>query len=282
VGAIVSDLLKKGNIGYSDRVKNRKIVGTITTIRKGMGFVADPTDEENDIVIESDKLNFALNGDEVEVLVLNEKEHQGQVVKVITRARESFVGTVEVREGKTGIIPDDKKMYVDVMLLGNEATKVDVGDKVQFKLGTWKDAQKNPEGIVLRVIGKKGNNNVEMESIVLERGFEVGFPAEVEKEADVIEKNKVKDIESEIPKRRDFRQTLTVTIDPFDAKDFDDAISFKDMGNGTYEVGVHIADVSHYVKEGTALDREAFKRGCSIYLVDRTIPMLPEPVDIER
>jgi VacB/RNase II family 3'-5' exoribonuclease len=241
-----------------------------------MGFVADPTDEENDIVIESDKLNFALNGDEVEVLVLNEKEHQGQVVKVITRARESFVGTVEVREGKTGIIPDDKKMYVDVMLLGNEATKVDVGDKVQFKLGTWKDAQKNPEGIVLRVIGKKGNNNVEMESIVLERGFEVGFPAEVEKEADVIEKNKVKDIESEIPKRRDFRQTLTVTIDPFDAKDFDDAISFKDMGNGTYEVGVHIADVSHYVKEGTALDREAFKRGCSIYLVDRTIPMLPE------
>ncbi len=261
-------------------MKNRKIEGTITTIRKGMGFVADPNDEENDIVIESDKLNFALNGDTVEVLVDDTKKNQpggnGEVTKIIARARETFVGTVEVRDGKTGIIPDDKKMYVDVMLTGSEATKVTAGDKVQFRLGSWTDPKKNPEGVVIKVIGKKGNNNAEMESIVLERGFEVGFPDPVEKEADEIEKNKVKDIENEILKRRDFRQTLTVTIDPFDAKDFDDAISFKDMGNGTYEIGVHIADVSHYVKEGTALDKEALKRGCSIYLVDRTIPMLPE------
>lgn len=241
-----------------------------------MGFVADPQDEENDIVIESDKLNFALNGDEVEVLVTDGHEKTGEVIRVISRARENFVGTVEVREGKTGIIPDDKKMYVDVMLPPEEASKVSAGDKVQFKLGEWKDAKKNPEGIILRVIGKKGNNNAEMESIVLEKGFDTLFPDEVEKEADEIEKNKIKDIESEIPKRRDFRETLTITIDPFDAKDFDDAISFKELGDGKYEIGVHIADVSHYVKEGTALDKEALKRGCSIYLVDRTIPMLPE------
>jgi len=273
---MVPDLLKKGNIEYSYQVKNRHIIGKITTIRKGMGFVGDPTDEENDIVIDGDKLNFALNGDEVDVVVVDEKEKKGEVSHVISRSRESFVGTVEVRDGKYGVIPDDRKMYVDVMLLGDEAGKVGTGDKVQFKISKWTDANKNPEGSIIKVIGKKGNNDVEMESIVLEKGFETSFPAEVEKEADKIEEDKENDIKNEIPKRKDFRKTLTVTIDPFDAKDFDDAISFKDLGNQTYEIGVHIADVSHYVVEGTALDREALKRGTSIYLVDRTIPMLPE------
>lgn len=241
-----------------------------------MGFVADPTDEKNDIVIESDKLNFALNGDEVEVVVIDEKEKLGKIERVITRAREAFVGTVEERNGKKGIIPDDRKMYTDAMLSSEEASKVEAGDKVQFKIGEWTDPNQNPLGIVLRVIGKKGNNNAEMEAIVLEKGFDTRFPALVEKEAEEIEKNKIKDIEDDIPNRKDFRKTLTITIDPFDAKDFDDAISFKDLGKGRYEIGVHIADVSHYVKEGSALDKEAFKRGCSIYLVDRTIPMLPE------
>ncbi len=267
---------------YSIRMKN--IIGTISTIRKGMGFVTDPNDEENDIVIESDDLNFALNGDAVEVKIQKGKKSQndkfgnkfGEVVAVLTRARETFVGTVESREGKVGVIPDDKKMYVDFMLTGAEAKKVSDGDKVLVKLGDWKDPKGNPEGIILRVIGKKGNNNAEMESIVLEKGFDTRFPPGVEEEADEIEKNEKIISKEEIAKRRDIRGTLTVTIDPFDAKDFDDAISIKELPNGRYEIGVHIADVSHYVREGSALDKEAKKRGCSIYLVDRTIPMLPE------
>ncbi len=261
-------------------MKERKVTGTITTIRKGIGFVADPADEENDIVIESDKLNFALNGDTVEVIVLSEKkaEKMGEVIKVMERARKTFVGTVEEREGKFGAIPDDKKMYVDFML--PNPVGVSVGDKVLLELGAWTDSQKNPEGKILRVIGKKGNNDAEMESIVLEKGFETSFPAAIEEEAKEIERTGKKITAEEIAKRRDMRGTLTVTIDPFDAKDFDDAISFKDLGiisgEQHYEIGVHIADVSHYVREETALDREAAKRGCSIYLVDRTIPMLPE------
>ncbi len=262
-------------------MKDRKITGSIKTIRKGIGFVDDPQDEETSIVIESDKLNFALNGDIVEVLILAGKKSKengpmGEVLSIIERARTKFVGTVEERDGKFGVIPDDKKMYVDFMLTASEAKKVSAGDKVQVELGSWTDANKNPEAKILRIIGKKGNNNAEMESIVLEKGFETSFPADVEKEAEGVEENEKKITSEEIAKRRDMRGTLTFTIDPFDAKDFDDAISYKELGQGKYEIGVHIADVSHYVREGTALDKEAKKRGCSIYLVDRTIPMLPE------
>lgn len=254
-----------------------KITGKITTIRKGMGFVEDPKDTENDIVIEPDQLNFAMNGDTVEVEILTKKpEKIGKVVKILERARTSFVGTVEERDGKKGVVLDDKKAYVDLLLSGAEAAKVKAGDKVQVKIAEWTDPMKNPTGEIIRIIGQKGDNNVEMESIVLEKGFEYHYPLEVEKEAKEIEKNKQKILDEEIPKRRDMRQTLTFTIDPVDAKDFDDAISYKDMGDGTFEIGVHIADVSHYVQEGTALDKEALKRGTSIYLVDRTIPMLPE------
>jgi len=254
-----------------------KITGKITTIRKGMGFMADPNDEENDVVIQTDKLNFALHGDTVEVEILAKSpEKIGQVTKILERARKIFVGTVEEREGKKGVIPDDKRSYIDFMLPPAEAAKVKAGDKVQVELGAWTDPLKNPEGKIVRVIGKKGDNNTEMESIVLEKGFEYDYPAAVEKEAEEIGRNKQKILEEEIPNRRDIRGTLTFTIDPFDAKDFDDAISFKPLENNTYEIGVHIADVSHYVREGTALDDEAQKRGCSIYLVDRTIPMLPE------
>lgn len=261
-----------------DNMKDRKVTGTITTIRKAIGFVKDPLDEENDIVVESDRLNFALNGDTVEVALLLDKQGEkfGEVTKIIERARKTFVGTVEVRDSKVGVIPDDKKMYVDIMLPSAEASKVSAGDKVQVELGAWIDPLRNPEGKVLRVIGKKGNNNAEMESIVLEKGFDTRFPRKVEEEAEEIERTEKIISAEEIAKRRDMRHTLTVTIDPFDAKDFDDAISFKELGNGKYEIGVHIADVSHYVREGTALDDEAVKRGCSIYLVDRTIPMLPE------
>ncbi|MEK7184911.1 MAG: VacB/RNase II family 3'-5' exoribonuclease, partial [Patescibacteria group bacterium] len=184
------------------------------------------------------------------------------------------------KDGVLTAYPDDKKAYASIRLGQEDIKKVSIGDKVYVKMKEWTDPKVNPEGVILRILGKKGNNNVEMESIVLEKGFEIDFPMQVEKEADEIEKNKFEDIKAEIPKRQDFRDTLTFTIDPFDAKDFDDAISFKNLGKidgeERYEIGVHIADVSHYVVENTELDKEALKRGCSIYLVDRTIPMLPE------
>jgi ribonuclease R len=254
-----------------------KITGKISTIRKGMGFVEDPSDPENDIVIESEHLNCALNGDTVEAEILKKKpEKLGKVLKVVLRARTQFVGTVEERDGKMGVVPDDRKCYVDFLLSPTESKKVRAGDKVLVRLGAWTDPMKNPMGEIIQIIGQKGNNDVEMESIVLEKGFEYNYPKAVEEEAHEIEKNKQKILDAEVPKRRDIRKTLTFTIDPVDAKDFDDAISFVDKGDGTYEIGVHIADVSHYVTEGSALDAEALKRGTSIYLVDRTIPMLPE------
>ena len=250
------------------------LVGTITTNRKGMGFMKNPDDIENDFVIEEGNLNGALNKDTVEITFL--KDLFAKVTKVVTRGRETYVCTIEQGKDSLIAIPEDKKAYVPFLLSAEDMTKVAIGDKVYVKLGEWSDLKKYPPAALVKVIGKKGNNNAEMESIVLEKGFEIGFPDAVEAEAGKIEQDKQHDMENEIKVRKDFRATLTCTIDPFDAKDFDDAISFKDLGNETYEIGVHIADVSHYVIPGTALDTEALKRGCSIYLVDRTIPMLPE------
>ena len=288
----------------------RIVTGTIVTTRKGMGFVKDPTNTDpniSDIFIDVGFLNTALNGDTVEVLVhagqkrnnIGEKETTGEVSRVITRARTNFVGSVDVEQGMYFIIPDDKKMYTDIALSPTEMDRlkeiklaINKDDKVYVHIDEWTDPKRNPHGHVLRVLGQKGINDVEMESIVLEKGFETGFPRGVEEEAETIEKHEKKTSPEEIARRRDIRETWTVTIDPYDAKDFDDAISFKllsDEEAGTYrashpeashgslyEIGVHIADVSHYVREGSALDKEAVKRGCSIYLVDRTIPMLPE------
>ena len=255
------------------------LITTISTNRKGVGYIKNPKNKDKDIVIESKDLNFATNGDTVEVRLHPQKKGQDQtaeVVRVMERAKDYFICTMENQSGRLTAIPDDKKAYFTITLSSKNTENLKAGDKIQVRMTGWDGAKENPGGEIVKVIGQKGNNNAEMESIVLEKGFEIDFPVAVEKEAEEIDRNKVQDIASEIPKRTDFRNTLTFTIDPFDAKDFDDAISFKDLENGTYEIGVHIADVSHYVKEGTALDKEALKRGCSIYLVDRTIPMLPE------
>jgi ribonuclease R len=260
-------------------MKNKIIEGIITTNRKAIGFVRLPLDPDKSIFIGEEYLNTALNGDMVEVKIhpkLSPQGPTGEVVRIIKRARDSFVCIIDGTNGDMVALPDDKKAYRHIILSKDDLKKVTAGDKVFVRIKEWTDPKKNPEGHIIRILGKKGNNNVEMESIVLEKGFEIGFPSQVEKEAQEIENNKESDIRAEIPKRVDFRKTLTFTIDPFDAKDFDDAISFKDLGDNKYEIGVHIADVSHYVKEGSALDEEALKRGCSIYLVDRTIPMLPE------
>lgn len=287
---------------------NPTLIGTISTTQKGAGYIDRPEDPQAEsIYIEPGFLKTALHNDTVEVKVSRKDirgvvQDVGEVVRVISRAKQLFVGALVAAPANVAanrgaayiVIPDDKKLYVPLALSREDVVshKASVGDKVQVKIdyATWTDQAMNPNASIVRVLGKKGENDVEMESIVLEKGFEIGFPPAVDREAEEVAgdgpKSLAKVTPEELALRRDIRQTLTFTIDPFDAKDFDDAISFKKLTPeeaaaqgapaGSYEIGVHIADVSHYVREGTALDAEALKRGCSVYLVDRTIPMLPE------
>ena len=255
------------------------LVGAISINTKGVGFFdIDLPDgkaggRENSIEIQPQNINRAFHGDTVEISLTGEKiknREQGKVEKIIKRAKTEFVGVVEKNDGKTYIIPDDKRLYVDIFLSPTE--KVEAGMKVLVKITDWD----NLRGEIIKIIGKKGENNTEMESIVLEKGFRIEFPESVEHEAEKIKREYKNHFEEEAKNRRDMRGVTTMTIDPVDAKDFDDAISFVDLGENKYEIGVHIADVSHFVTPGTELDRESEKRGLSVYLVDRTIPMLPE------
>ncbi len=258
------------------------VQGTIAINSKGVGFVSlakvgEKRDRDEDIMVQTESLNTALHGDTVEVEILKEKifnRSQGKVTKIVNRAKTVFVGTADVSDPKAvWVVTDDKKMYTDIFLSPG-LPKIFQGDKVQVEIVEWV-AGKSPVGKLVKIIGKAGEHNTEMESIILEKGFDSGFPGEVAAEADKFEKNAFPLKDSDMENREDFRETLTFTIDPKDAKDFDDALSFKKLENGHYEIGVHIADVSHYVRPGTHLDDEARKRGCSVYLVDRTIPMLP-------
>jgi ribonuclease R len=254
---------------------SQKIKGVISITASGCGYLKTDNQEEEDIKINASLLNTALHNDEVEVVLLPKKEKErqhGEVVSVLKRAKERFVGRIDRKNGKSFgfLIPDDSRMYVDIFI-PNIDKSINKNKKVLVEIEKWEDSKKNPEGKIVKVIGDKGVNDVELESIVLEKGLEIDFPSQVEKEAKNIEKKGFD------PKnRRDFRSDPVFTIDPEDAKDFDDALSVKDIGGGLYEVGVHIADVSYYVKEGSKIDKEARKRAFSIYLVDRTIPMLPE------
>ena len=264
------------------------LTGKIIATSRGVGYFRRPDDKEGDLEIAPEKMNIALHGDEVAVRALGTKspwgKSQAEVVSIISRRKEQFVGTTVKAPGKDFffIHPDDKRMYRDFFVHQSKAGGAKDGDKVLVKIISWKDPLKSPEAEVLRVIGRRGEHNTEMLSIVLESGFEPDFPKEVEIEAEKIKSEYKK---NELPQtladpekfnRRDYRNVLTFTIDPADAKDFDDALSFKKNPDGTFEIGIHIADVSHFVIEATLLDREALKRGTSIYLVDRTIPMLPE------
>ena len=261
--------------------KNTLITGRISTTTKGAGYIDDADPKKESVYIEPGLLNTALNSDRVEAMVRETRvkgkiEKTGTVTRVLERAKDTFVGTVKFeKDGRCIVDPDDNKMYVSILIQPQYSKGLESDQKVFVKLLKWGDPEIMPTGEVVKILGVKGDNNVEMESIVLEKGFEVGFPTHVEREALEIGVHKAISSE-EIAKRRDFRGTPTFTIDPYDAKDFDDAISIKKLPGGLFEIGIHIADVSHYVREGTALDKEAVKRGCSVYLVDRTIPMLPE------
>lgn len=266
----------------------QKITGTISINSKAVGYVSNEKFKE-DIEIPTTFLKTALNKDEVEVAILPKKALRrtfgkksrifGEVVNILKRAKTNFVGVIQKNDlGISYLVPDDRKMYADILIPKIAGEEIPENKKVLVKIVKWESQEKSPEGKIIKILGEKGDNGVEMESIILERGFEVGFPEEVLKDAEITkEKNAGEEnFKAGISKRRDCRGDLTFTIDPQDAKDFDDAISIKKLSENEFEIGVHIADVSHYVKENTALDREARKRGFSVYLVDRTIPMLPE------
>lgn len=263
--------MKKQPSSPAQKGEKKSVSGILQLTRRGMGYL--PWPQHQDIEIENVNLSGGLNGDTVEVALTGLLPRpKGKVVRVVSRAKEEFVATLKTNAGKLVGVPDDFKMYRPIQLSGTE--KYIEGEKVLIKLISF-DGKNDPKGIIIEHLGHAGEHKVEMNAIVLEHGFRTDFPSDTEAEAGEIEKNHTHTIEEESKKRSDFRDTLTFTIDPVDAKDFDDAISFVDFGNDEYEVGIHIADVTHFVRPGMALEHEAQKRGTSVYLVDSTIPMLP-------
>lgn len=263
------------------KLKEQKnfIIGKVDMTADGSAFIVPDDEFEKDIFVAPRKLRNALNGDIVKVHVFAKKtsgrKKEGEVVEIITRAKTDFIGVAKVSERFAFIIPDDRKMLHDIFVPLSDLNGAKNGQKVQVGITDWPEGAKNPIGKILNVLGTQGENDTEMNAILAQYGFPLSFPAEVEKEANAIPET-VSEAEINEPGRKDFRNTVTFTIDPADAKDFDDAISFKKLDNGNYEIGVHIADVSHYVIPKSALDKEAYERATSVYLVDRVIPMLPE------
>jgi len=252
------------------------IEGRIQLTQRGVGFINTDVPGEQDILIENDHLNSALDGDLVKVHLFARQSggrNTGEVIEVIERNRTRFAGVLQLNPTYAFLVPDDKKMYTDIFIPINKIGKAKNGEKVIAEITEWDPSQKNPVGQVLETLGKPGEHNTEIHAILTEYGFEIKFPKDVEAEADRIP---LEIPTAEIKTRRDMRDTLTFTIDPDDAKDFDDAISVKKLKDGLWEIGVHIADVSHYIPEGGKLDKEALNRATSVYLVDRTVPMLPE------
>jgi ribonuclease R len=257
------------------------ISGVLSVNTRGTGYLRMVDKTLSDIEIENKYLNTALNGDLVKVALLsktNKDRQAGKIVAIDKRAKRAFAGILQRDKGRCYLVADDKKMYAEIEIRQEDVLqkKAKIGEKVLVRISRWDKNKINPEGDIVKVLGQAGEHNVEMESILYEKGFEIGFAPEVEAEAKHLEKTEKPIPKSEIAKRRDFRQITTFTIDPWNAKDFDDAISIQKLPSGNFEIGIHIADVSHYVREKSALDHEATKREFSVYLVDRTIPMLPE------
>jgi ribonuclease R len=259
----------------SSTVKHSVITGIVDMKQTGKAYVIT-TELDEDVFISANNTYHALNGDKAKVRLFPKRKGrktEGRIVEIIERAKKQFVGIIEVSKQYAFLIPDDVSVPVDIYIPISSLKGAKNGEKAVAKINDWPEHSKNPFGEIIEVLGKPGDNNVEMYSILMNFGFPLGFPENIEKEA---EKIGTAITDNEISKRRDFRNIFTCTIDPEDAKDFDDALSVKKLDNGLWEIGIHIADVSHYVVEESGIDKEAYERGTSIYLVDRVIPMLPE------
>ncbi len=269
--------LRDGSFQVKEQVQKAVLTGRVDHVNSRFAYVLQE-EEDNDIWVKTSDLMNAIDGDLVEVVITKGKRHgqrrEGRVTRIIERKKHEFVGKIEILPRYSFVVPDNKKIHVDIFVYPEKTGKAKTNDKVLVKVDQWHGGQnKSPIGRVVQVLGQAGENEAEIHSIMAEFDLPFKFPKNVEQEADKID---LEIPEKEIKKRRDMREVTTFTIDPEDAKDFDDAISVKALDNGNHEIGVHIADVSHYVKPDTILDSEAVDRATSVYLVDRTIPMLPE------
>lgn len=244
-------------------------------VRRSNGKNAVIVDDEQIFVAERNSMH-ALNGDKVRVVVSAARkgqEPEAQVIEIIEAKEQQFVGTLKIEKNYAALITDSKFLAADIVLPRGRLKGGKNGDKAVARIVQWRDDEMNPRGEIIDILGVKGENNTEMHAILAEFGLPYKYPENVEKAAEKIQEGITP---AEVAKREDFRKVTTFTIDPRDAKDFDDALSIRRLSNGNWEVGVHIADVTHYVHPNTIIDKEAQKRATSVYLVDRTIPMLPE------
>ncbi len=260
---------------------SEEITGRVDYVNPRFAFIVSEQ-LEKDVKVKSENLKYALDDDLVKVQIFKPTTRgghaEGKVVEIIERNRKEFVGRVQTSGNFAFVIPDFRKMYFDIFISSSNMLGAQPDDKVVVEIVQWPQRNKKPEGKITRVLGKSGENEAEIHSIMAEFGLPFGFPEEVSLQAEKLEDGVIAD---EIKNRRDFREIQTFTIDPLDAKDFDDALSLRKLDNGHYEVGVHIADVTHYVRPNTILEKEANERATSVYLVDRTIPMLPEKISNE-
>jgi ribonuclease R len=270
----------------SGRAEGRTVTGRVDMARSGVAYIITE-DLEQDVFIAPRNMGSAMHGDTVQVVLSPSRpmrsrdggppaksKPEGFITAIIKRATESIIGTFRKRNGKQICISDNLAAMIEVIIPVNEHKNAQDGEKVVVKIMEWpEDTRKSPIGTVTRLLGKLGGNDFEMNKILITNGFDLDFPPEVEAESEAIP---VTISPQEIALRRDFRDILTFTVDPEDAKDFDDALSYQVLENGNLEIGVHIADVTYYLKPGSALDQEAYKRSTSVYLVDRVCPMLPE------
>lgn len=287
VQTLLNELCQDGIIEKVDRADYRftraqmhRITGRVDMTSSGMAYViVEGADEsEKDIVVEAHNLNHAMHNDIVEVAIIARRRDgrkEGEVVNIIQQTKRIFVGRIEVNEEKNFafVIIDSKRVPTDIFVPQRLLNGAKNGQKVLIEVFEWPDNAKNPTGKVLDVLGNVGDNNTEMHAILAEYDLPYAYPKELEDAAEKIDSGITP---AEIAKRRDMRGITTFTIDPADAKDFDDALSIRKLENGNWEIGVHIADVTHYVHPGSDIDKEAVERATSVYLVDRTIPMLPE------
>lgn len=266
-GKFVMDETAKASGGFQ---------GELQLTQRGAGFILDPAGE-NDMYVDPKNINRAMAGDIVigEVIKSGNRGEklEGRIIEIVERRTTHFVGTIDIHDRFSFVIPDNHRLNVDFFVPLEKIKNAKNGDKVLVKMTSWPNSADNPYGEIAEVLGKPGSNDTEMMAILLNNNLDIKFPKEVEAQAEKV--GMVLD-EEEVKTRRDMRNITTLTIDPFDAKDFDDALSIQQLENGNWEIGVHIADVSHYVTPNSPMDVEALKRGNSVYLVDRVIPMLPE------
>ncbi len=286
IGKCISELDKLEHEGVIFKTKKNKyvlpnrinlVVGTLKMNRKGFGFVLPESDKKGDVYIASSEMNGAMNGDKVAVRLMYDKEgeksREGEIIKIIKRENYEVVGTFEGGNKFGFVIPNDSKLGTDIFIPQENINGARTGDKVVSKILVWPEKRRSPEGKIIEILGKEDEAGTDIAAIIRQYKLSETFPQKVRTEADNIS---IEIKQEEILKRKDYRAKSIITIDGADAKDLDDAVSVEKVSNGNYLLGVHIADVSYYVKEKSFLDKEALKRGCSVYLINKVLPMLPE------